>query len=284
MILRLLLLSLTLLVALPGPIPAAEKPAGVTCTELHARNGGRIWVYLPPHPAPGVKLPCVLVPPAGSRLFHGMTLTEGDRQEHVPYAAAGFMVVSCDLSGPWPEGEKAAAQRQAIDTFLKAKGGVTDVLEALQVAADAYPQMDPKRIYIAGHSSAGTLALQVAASSDRIKACVAYAPVIDVEKKLGEKVMGVLETMSPGISRALHEASPAQRAEAIHCPVLLFHALDDRATPPASIENFKNALTAHQTPAERISVETGGHFDSMIQQGIPKGIAWLKAIDEKQSK
>ena len=61
---------------------------------------------------------------------------------------------------------------------MKARFGVSDGLTALDAALAKYPQIDPKRVYVAGHSSAGTLALQLAAAApDRLKACVAFAPI-----------------------------------------------------------------------------------------------------------
>jgi hypothetical protein len=48
------------------------------------------------------------------------------------------------------------------------------------------PCSDPERIYIAGNGTAGTLALLCAAHEPRVKGCIAYAPVTDVEAYVGE--------------------------------------------------------------------------------------------------
>src|SRR5262245_43535413 len=74
---------------------------GITMHEvtLRSRNGSsRIWIYLPEEPT-GRKLPCVLIAPAGSRLFHGMSLGQGSVAEHLPYVRAGFVVVAYDIDG-----------------------------------------------------------------------------------------------------------------------------------------------------------------------------------------
>src|SRR5437899_1596668 len=66
---------------------------GIQFQEATLRRGSmpmRVWYYQPEQ-ASG-KLALVLVPPAGSTLFGGMALSEGDRREHYPYARAGFAV------------------------------------------------------------------------------------------------------------------------------------------------------------------------------------------------
>ena len=65
----------------------------------------RVWYYQPEKAAE--KLALVLVPPAGSTLFVGMDLGDGDRPEHYPYARAGFAVASFDIDGHVPNSETA---------------------------------------------------------------------------------------------------------------------------------------------------------------------------------
>jgi dipeptidyl aminopeptidase/acylaminoacyl peptidase len=252
--------------------------------ELRTPDGKRVWVYLPTTWDRGTKFPCVVVPPAGSRLFHGMSLGAGDRSEHLPYVVAGFAVVSFDISGPWSDQAPPAAQAEAIRTFMKAELGVKDALEALQIATTKYPEIDRTRIYIAGHSSAATLALQVAAASDQFRGCVAYAPTTNLEESFGPETLKTLEAFAPGLSAALVKGSPSNQVAAYRCPILLFHAEDDRSVPVASILAFKNALLRNGKSVEQVTVPSGGHYDSMIKQGIPKGLAWLKALEAQAPK
>ena len=261
---------------LPPPLPPEE---------LHAPGGGRVRVYLPKNPPVGAKLPCVLIAPAGSRLFHGMLLGDGDKPEHLPWVAAGFAVVSYDISGPFPEeqGDDEPVIR-AVTAFMKARFGVSDGLAALDAALAKYPQIDPKRVYVVGHSSAGTLALQLAeAAPDRFKACVAFAPITDVGEHLKE-ALPMLDGAVPGFADAIRKASPSSLVDAFQCPVFLFHAADDANVSTASVVAFKDALVARHKTVEYVSVPSGGHYDSMIQQGVPKAIAWVKALDQKQPK
>lgn len=252
--------------------------------ELRTKSGGRVWVYLPKAAAAGATLGCVVVPPAGSRLFHGMSLSEGDRDEHTPYVAAGFAVISFDISGPWPDSEGEKEVAKAVQQFTKARCGVTDAIEAIQTARGKFPQIDGGRIYVAGHSSAGTLALQLAAAYPQFKGCIAFAPVIDLEGYIGSPDLKSLEEYSPGLSKLIKEMSPANQIDAVRCPLFLFSAADDDAELLAPIKTYAEKLTALGREAQYVQVPNGGHYDSMIEQGLPKAVAWLKAVDQKLRK
>ncbi len=63
-----------------------------------------------------------------------------------------------------------------IEAFF---GEVDDVLAATEFVAQL-PYVDPQRIYLGGHSTGGTLALLVAAASDRYRAVFSFGPVDDV--------------------------------------------------------------------------------------------------------
>ena len=88
-----------------GSTPAQEPSEKAERKEYAIEGTPRkIWVYFPKGKLPE-KLPCILIDAAGSRLFHGINLTEGDSAEHYPYAAAGFAVVAYDISGPLEDEE-----------------------------------------------------------------------------------------------------------------------------------------------------------------------------------
>lgn len=284
LIARLLVFSLGLACLFPSSAGAADSPTNAKPLELRSKSGGRVWVYLPQGMPTGAKLGCVLVPPAGTPLFHGMALGEGDRPEHIPYVSAGFAVIAFDISGALPEKGSSAALPKALKGFADAKCGIDDALNALALALDKFPQIDPKRVFVAGHSSAGTLALQIAAASDQFQGCIAYAPVTDVEAHIGAGTIKTLDRLSPGVAKLFHDLSPINQAGAIRCPVFLFHADDDSIVSTASLVTFRDALAAAHKSAEYVSVKEGGHYDSMIDQGIPKAIAWLKEKSQKQQK
>lgn len=244
-------------------------PQGVNFREVRLDGLHRIWVYEPTDPGSG-KRPCVLIAPAGSHLFDGMLLGDGDRDEQFPYAKAGYVVVAYDVSGPLKR-ETRPGIKDAAKQFLKADLGLTDARRALAWALKN-PLVDPKRIVVAGHSSAGTLALMVAENEPSVAACLAYAPVVDVPNFLRPVTKQVLRSDVPGLIERIDQLTPTAKAADLRCPTFVFHAADDAQVPTEPLASFARSLP--NTGFKE--VPEGGHYTSMIEQGIPAGIAFLK--------
>jgi dienelactone hydrolase len=264
--------------ALPELSPARPIQAGILFQEAVLRPGGlpmKVWLYRPEN-AKG-KLPLVLVPPAGSTLFTGMDLTDGDRAEHYPYVRAGFAVGSFEIDGHVPDvqGAPDAVLFKGAREFRDAKAGLTNAAAALDYFLAKAPDMDPNRIFIAGHSSAATLALLVAEHEPRIKACASYCGVPDVESRLAQ-VIPSLDRDIPGYRDFLRFSSPKTHVEKLKCPVFLFHAQDDANVPVSQTTNFAALLKKTNADVTLDTSARGGHYQAMINPGIPRGIAWLK--------
>jgi dipeptidyl aminopeptidase/acylaminoacyl peptidase len=268
-------------VTFPELGPGRLIQPGVRFREATLQRGTvpmRVWYYEPERPAG--KLPLVLVPPAGSTLYAGMALGEGDRPEHYPYARAGFAVTSFDIDGDVPNLRDApdAVLLQGARQFRDARAGLDNAKAALDFTLAKVPNLDPNRIYIAGHSSAATLALLVAEHEPRIKACAAFAPVTDVEERLAP-VLGQLDRALPGYAEFLHFSSPKTHADRLKCPVFLFHAEDDRNVPPRQSADFARLLKQTNPHVTLVTTRTGGHYDSMVREGIPRAIAWFGRLN-----
>ncbi len=238
----------------------------------------KVWIYLP-EKAPKGKLPCVLIAPAGTPLIFGMALSEGDRMEHLPYVKAGFAVVSYELDGNIPNQQSATDAQivAAANAFKNARAGQANAKAALDFALEKVPVIDPERIYTAGHSSAGTLALLVAGDDPRIKACVAYAPCTNVPRRLAQGIPS-LTAQIPGFADYVKDSSPLTHAAKIKCPVFLFHARDDQNVMLSESQEYSNELKKTNSQVTFAVVNNGGHSESMIKQGIPQAIAWLKKL------
>jgi dienelactone hydrolase len=272
----------------PAPIKFSEfgperliQP-GILFQEATLRPGSmpmRVWYYQPEQAAD--KLALVLVPPAGSNLFVGREMGEGSRPEHYPYVRAGFAVASFDIDGAIPDLAKAsdAAFLIAARQFRDARAGLVNAKAALDFVLANAPNVDPDRIFIAGHSSAATLALLVAEYEPRIKACAAYAPVADVEARLAE-VIPQLDGALPGYREFLHFSSPKTHADKLRCPVFLFHAEDDRNVPISQCTDFAALLKKTNPKVTLVTTDSGDHYDSMIREGVPKGIEWFRHVQE----
>lgn len=81
------------------------------------------------------------------------------------FRRAGLVIMFPTLRG----GNDNPGQREGLF------GEVNDVLSATEFLSKQ-PYVDPNRIYLAGHSTGGTLALLVAASSDRYRGIFAFGP------------------------------------------------------------------------------------------------------------
>lgn len=246
---------------------AAHQKAVITKQEIQLDSSHRIWIYRPKN-IKG-RCPLVLIAPAGTPLYHGMNLGDGDVPEFTPYAKAGCVVVAYDVSGPVPEGSRVSSG--AIRAFVESNFGIKDAQRAIGYALKSIPEVDPRRVIVAGHSSAATLALQVAAADARVKACVAYAPVTDVNARLAD-IATQVERVAPGFTAKLSRFSPSNRRNRISLPLFLFHANDDDNVPAASVRQF----AAWNRAAKLVEVPSGGHYNSMIQVGIPSAIRWLR--------
>ncbi len=273
---------------LPERGPMREFQPGVTFQEIRIGSGHpapglppahgmTLYFYLPPGDhAPG-SLPCVLIAPAGSILVTGMDLAEGDQKEHVPYVRAGFAVLSYSLDGHVADLKSAndAQIRQASMQFLAAKAGLTNAQVALEWLTSKVPEVDAERIYTAGHSSAGTMALLLAENESRIKKCAAFAPRSDVESNFPASAKQSLRQAIPGVDAFFTTYNPKHHAGDIGCPVLLLHSLDDPVVPAAESQSFASTLKGLGKEVKLVTVPVGGHYEPMIRAGIPRAIAWF---------
>ncbi len=57
---------------------------------------------------------------------------------------------------------------------------------------------------------------------------------------------------------------------------MIFHAADDSNAPIAESRAFVKRMQAKQKDVTLVEVATGDHYDSMIDEGIPKGIEFIK--------
>jgi dipeptidyl aminopeptidase/acylaminoacyl peptidase len=198
----------------------------------------RLWVYLPPGDHGAKSLPCVFIAPAGSNLITGMTLSDGDRPEHLPYVKSGFAVIAYELDGKM-DGRTNAALLAAVAKFMAAHGGVDNAHTAVDFALARVPEIDPQRLYAAGHSSAATVALDVTAADSRIQACCAYAPCPNLRNRLKPNLVTAVNRKLAGFDAFVDSASPAQHIDALKTkPVMLFTAEDDTNSPAGGCKGF----------------------------------------------
>ncbi len=266
------------LTSLPKSVPAPSKAKLHEVTLTRGAIKSKLWIYRPILSS-GAQVPCVLIAPAGTDLAQGIALGDGDRPEHYPYARAGMVTVAYELDGQSERGDDSDATTiRTAREFMAAEGGLQNAQDALDYALANIPEIDAQRIYVAGHSSAATVALHVAQNEPRIAACLAYAPATDLANGMNSQLFAGLTREISGYDAFLDGYSPQPNAAKLRCPLFLFHARDDQTIPTAEVEKFAESVKETNAKVTFYQVERGGHYDSMINQGVPQAISWLRAL------
>jgi dipeptidyl aminopeptidase/acylaminoacyl peptidase len=259
----------------PARAQNAEPPAVPDSVELREleRDGRPLWLYLPRGRAPEA---LVIVPPSGGTLLTAPELAPSDRPEHLPYVEAGFAVVTFRPSGAITGEQPRKEIERALADFARARAGVVDAQRAIGVALEEVPALAGKPIFAAGHSSAANLVLALGAEEPRIRAVVAYAPVADVEAFIAGGFLEKIAAQVPGALERARELAPLALADRLDTPLMLFQAEDDEVAPIAGTRELARRLEARKHAPRLVVVPSGGHYDAMISEGLPSGIAWLK--------
>ena len=236
-------------------------------------------LYLPSATHARGSLPCVMIAAAGTTLLEGNgCYDESYQSETIPYVKQGFAVLGYSLDGPIASDDPSKMEsKAAYDRFRAAHAGLVNSRNAMEFLLQKVPAINHERIFTAGHSSAGTLSLLFAEHESRLAGCIAYAPCIDVEKRLSEYIANPLvEILMSEVDQFVRQGSPQRHLRSLKCPVFLFHAEGDTNVPFAESREFAERLNAQGTPCKLESVPDGDHYSSMLVDGIPRGISWLK--------
>ena len=273
----------------PEPGPGREVEFGVTFHEIvlgppdpvpgqPPGHCGKLWLYLPSGDRAPKSLPGILIAGAGATLHSGMKLGNGDIPEHLPYVRAGFAVMAYEVDGMLENRENPGVEeiRVAATRFQAARAGLVNAHIALEYLLARVPAVDPARLTAAGHSSAGTLALLFAEHEPRLRSCVAFAPVDDIAAQLRRFGRAALmqALIAEGFGDLFTRYAPRTHEARLERPLFLFHALDDLSAP--DITAFGNRLKSAGRPVTVSTVPSGGHYDAMINEGVPQAISWLR--------
>jgi acetyl esterase/lipase len=149
----------------PAPVP----PKGVLNLIEYPSAVGNLVAYLTPDPGDGRRHPAIIWITGGDNNTIGDVWTPepaDDDQTASAYRKAGIVMMYPSQRG----GNRNPGRREG---FL---GECNDVLAAEKYLA-ALPYVDPKRIYLGGHSTGGTLALLIAELPNPFRAVFSYGPV-----------------------------------------------------------------------------------------------------------
>lgn len=188
------------------------------------------------------------------------------------FAQSGYAVLQPNYRGSSGYGD-SWYQNNGFQSWRTAIGDINDGGRWLVSGQGA----DPAKLSIVGWSYGGYAALQSGVlSPDLFKAIVAIAPVTDLQQLKDEATRdgtGKINTKFIGSGPHIREGSPAQNADAIKAPVLMFHGTFDQNVEIAQSRTMKRALEAKGKRVELIeypglahSLEAGEARTEMLRK------------------
>jgi dienelactone hydrolase len=237
-----------------GPAPQESEPlqvpSGVEAIEYRSGDLNlKAWVNPPKKPGQA-KLPAVLF------LHGGWAFGEDDWKMAKPLRDAGYVVMAPMLRG----------ENGQPGTFTMFYDEVDDVLAAADHLA-RLPYVDDKHIYIAGHSSGGTLTLLAAMASPRFRAAASFSGAPNQRSFAAEGEADVPYDQSD--PREYEMRSAQAYATSFKCPVRIYCGNAEFFFQSA------NQTTATRAQAKGLDVQAvivaGDHLTSVppaMQQAI----------------
>jgi dipeptidyl aminopeptidase/acylaminoacyl peptidase len=235
-------------------VQEAKAPDG--SVELAYRSGNLTLRALACPPGPqGSRKPAVLF------LHGGFELGEGHWALTRPFRDAGFVVMVPSLRGE-------NGQSGAFSLFFDE---VEDVLAASDALA-ARPDVDPKRLYIVGHSVGGTLTLLAALASPRFRAAASFSGSPDqVEYTRGRPERIPFDASNRNEFRL---RSPVAFATYFRCPVRLYRGEEEYWLQNPT---RRTALLARRAGLDVEEVEVSGGHDTANPEVIKSCIAFFRS-------
>lgn len=254
----------------PRPAAAAAAPAGrfteASWGQASERNGRRrYWLYQPSKPQPGLA-PLVL-------MLHGC------QQDALQFAAATRMNNQAEAAGAWvlyPEQSVAAHSLRCWNWYGGAGGhGRSSVLDlevkALLTLLDqvlGHHALDRRRVYLAGLSAGGAMAVLLA--SHRPQRFAALAVHSGVLPSPSLDVFAALRLMASGPDPDSSAPLPV-----LHLPTLVFHGDADTVVAPANGLALHAASAAGQTGADWVAqVQPSRNAQGQLRHGYTRQVQW----------
>lgn len=237
----------------PAPQPWAPVRAPAGAKEIGFTSGGhslRAWISEPK--AGAAPAPAVLF------LHGGFAFGGEDWDMAQPFAAAGFVVMTPILRG----------ENGSPGAFSLFYDELDDVLAAAELLAKL-PHVDPKRIYVSGHSIGGVLTMLASQASRRFRGAASLSGAPDP----------TVFAKQPGIPFDADDPtewrmrSPLAFAASFRCPARLFYGVEETFFDAKTRETATRAKAAG-LDVEAVTVE-GDHF-TMVARAIPRAIEFFQ--------
>jgi dienelactone hydrolase len=206
--------------------------------------------------AGGARRPAVLF------LHGGFAFGADDWDQAQPFRDAGFVVLIPMLRG----------ENGLPGNYTMFYDEVDDALAAAEVLANQ-PDVDPQRMFVAGHSAGGTLALLSAMVSDRFKAAASFSGSPDqVWFVRGQEELAPFDRDDP---REFQMRSPLAFPKSFKCPVRMYYG-DEEFGFDAPSKKLAELAKAAGKDVEAISVP-GDHLTA-VDPAMKQTIAFFRQI------
>jgi dipeptidyl aminopeptidase/acylaminoacyl peptidase len=227
--------------------PVEQAPAGVFQTIKYSAPNGELAAYLSPSPGDGEKHPAIIWITGGDCNSIGDVWSPAPRNNDQTAAAfrkAGIVMMFPSLRG----GNDNPGLKEGFF------GEVDDVLAAAKYL-EKQDYVDPKRIFLGGHSTGGTLALLVAESFNRFRAVFSFGPVEDISAYGADSGLLPFNISNP---KEVELRSPGKWLPSIQSPVWVFEGTG------GNINSLRAMAKASTNPKTYfIEIKSADHFATL---------------------
>lgn len=227
--------------------PVPEPPKGMFEKITYTSPAGKLAAYISPAPKDGKKRPLMIWFVGGfSNSISEVAWEDAEidnDQSASAYRKTGLAMMYPSLRG----GNDNPGVKEGF------YGEVDDVLAAIDYAAKL-PWVDPKRIYLGGHSTGGTLALLVAeaAPKDRLRAIFSFGPISEIMYYPDEELPFNLKDAKERNLRTAYSY-----LEGIACPTFL---MEGEGGNKSDIESLQRKNNGHNPKLSFTIAKGEDHF------------------------
>ena len=224
--------------------PVAEPPQKIFQIVHYESQPGSLAAYLTPDPKDGKKHPAIIWITGGDCNSIGDVWSKQDQNNNQTadaYRKAGIIMMFPSMRG----GNTNPGVKEGF------MGEVDDVIAAGDFLAKQ-KYVDPKRIYLGGHSTGGTLVMLVSECTEKFRAVFSFGPVSDVRGYDAEYIP--FDNSNP---LEFELRSPRRWLTSIKSPTFVFEGTDQ----PSNVREVMTMARINKNPLiSFIPVRGASHF------------------------